>query len=302
LIKGTDKLIVAASSGETRSEELTIKQLHSIWDSLVDDYSTTKLTKQTDKLVALSGLAESWQQHLHDEYLAGLWRMNLYRNLLWRVAIRPEFDEQPQRPGTYVAPSWSWASIIGPVMTLPARTKILRNLAIVSDVAIETRGPNPFGQVMAGYVDLYGRIARVKVNSMSLRQSKGSPNTFIIALRDTAVFAQGYIEVSIDVAANDVPSVEAVDWYLMPLGLCGEYNTRTRPYSPLLLGLVLREIEPNSNHFRRLGRFRCGGGEAESKINEISIACQSFDEDSNKTGLEYKLDEEGYPQYSIRVF
>ena len=81
----------------------------------------------------------------------------------------------------------------------------------------------------------------------------------------------------------------------MPLGLCGEYNTRTRPYSPLLLGLVLREIEPNSNHFRRLGRFRCGGGKAEFKTNEISIACQSFDEDSNKTGLEYKLDEEGYP-------
>jgi len=82
----------------------------------------------------------------------------------------------------------------------------------VSDVEIETRGPNPFGQVMAGYIDLYGRIARVKVNSMTLQQLKGSPNTFIRALQDTAVFAQGYIEVSIGVAADDVPSVEAVNW------------------------------------------------------------------------------------------
>lgn len=259
LIKGTNKLVASASSGETRSQGLTIKQLHSMWDSLVNNYSTTKLTKQTDKLVALSGLAESWQQQLHDEYLAGLWRMNLNRNLLWCVAIRPEFDEQPQRPATYVAPSWSWASIIGPVMTLPANIKILKNLAIMSEVAVETRGPNPLGQMMAGYIDLHGKIARVKVTSASLRQEKGSPNTFLIALRDTAVFAQGYVSVSIDVAANDVPSVEAVSWYLMPLGLCGEYNTLTRSYSPVLLGLVLQEIEKsNSNYFRRLGRFRCG--------------------------------------------
>lgn len=301
LIKGTGKLIVSASSGETRSQGLAIKQLHSMWDSLVNNYSTTKLTQQTDKLVALSGLAESWQKQLHDEYFAGLWRTNMYQNLLWCVAILPEFDKQPQRPATYVAPSWSWASIIGPVMSLTAGIKILKNLAIVSNVAIETKGPNPLGQVTMGYVDLYGRIACVKVNSASLRQEKGSPNTFLIALRDTAVFPQGYISVSIDVAANDVPSVEAVNWYLMPLGLCGEYNSLTRPYSPLLLGLVLQEIEPNSNHFRRLGRFQCGGGEAESKINEISIACRSFDDYSNKTALECKLNEEGYPQYSIRV-
>ena len=49
------------------------------WEDLVRVYSTLKLTRQDDKLHAISGLAAAFQVHAeNDEYVAGLWRNALF--------------------------------------------------------------------------------------------------------------------------------------------------------------------------------------------------------------------------------
>jgi len=54
------------------------------WLGIVTRYSSRNLTKELDKLPALSGLAHEYQVRWGDEYLAGLWRKDLWRGLLWR--------------------------------------------------------------------------------------------------------------------------------------------------------------------------------------------------------------------------
>jgi hypothetical protein len=78
------------------------------WRGVVTpQYSRLQLTKPTDRLPALSGLAAAVQQKTQDKYLAGLWLSDLTRGLLWKPSTIARF------PDVYLAPSWSWASVHG---------------------------------------------------------------------------------------------------------------------------------------------------------------------------------------------
>jgi hypothetical protein len=69
---------------------------------LVEKYRLCSLTKESDILSALSGMANSFSNVLlRDEYLAGLWRSGLPLGLLWVS------DANCSRRETYLAPSWS---------------------------------------------------------------------------------------------------------------------------------------------------------------------------------------------------
>lgn len=82
-----------------------------IWSSVAGDYSRAALTKDTDKIIALSGVAEKMQHELKDEYVVGLWRSNLIHELLWRHSGT---GGERYRPGPgRIAPSWSWMSVSG---------------------------------------------------------------------------------------------------------------------------------------------------------------------------------------------
>jgi len=79
------------------------------WRLVVERYSSRKLTKPSDKLIALSALARDVAKTLPgprpSSYLAGLWRLRLESELRWEM-IDPS---QPRPP--YRVPSWSWASV-----------------------------------------------------------------------------------------------------------------------------------------------------------------------------------------------
>lgn len=74
------------------------------WESLVETYTKTGLTNETDKLVAISGLAKALAAQSDIQYLAGLWNYGLKHQLRW-YAVSPS-----KRPDVFRAPSWSWAS------------------------------------------------------------------------------------------------------------------------------------------------------------------------------------------------
>jgi hypothetical protein len=87
-----------------RSQTATPQAIHDAWQNLVSDYSSRKMTRQDDILVAVAGLASICKAVSGDDYLAGLWRKNLLNDLLWRS------DESRCRSQNYTAPTWSWAS------------------------------------------------------------------------------------------------------------------------------------------------------------------------------------------------
>jgi len=84
------------------------------WSRALAHYTSCALTFPTkDKLVAFAGIAE-WLRPTksHDDsYVAGIWSATLPRALLWQV----NHPLNSKRAGAYRAPSWSWASIDGPV-------------------------------------------------------------------------------------------------------------------------------------------------------------------------------------------
>ncbi|RGP66167.1 hypothetical protein FSPOR_6787 [Fusarium sporotrichioides] len=83
-----------------------------VWASVVAQYSAGKLTNETDRLIAIDGVAEQMTRIVpRRHYLNGLWgQESLPHFLLWQISW-PE--ETP--PSTKVAPSWSWASVNAPV-------------------------------------------------------------------------------------------------------------------------------------------------------------------------------------------
>lgn len=94
------------------------------WREVVHAYTQCHLTNPGDKLIACAGLAKRIALGSGDDYTAGLWQNRLEYQLLWEVATdtyeenrRPGGDAS--RPAAYRAPSWSWASLDGPVK-LPA--------------------------------------------------------------------------------------------------------------------------------------------------------------------------------------
>lgn len=70
-------------------------------------YCEKRLTKPTDKLIALTGLANLFHQHLpNDRYVAGMWRFRLPQSLIWEVGTGSRTVTN-----TAVATSSSWALI-----------------------------------------------------------------------------------------------------------------------------------------------------------------------------------------------
>jgi hypothetical protein len=79
------------------------------WLKTVENYSQRSLTRVSDKLPAISGVADIIQRITGSDYIAGLWLNDIYLGLLWRRAP----GRLPQM--NTVVPSFSWASINGEV-------------------------------------------------------------------------------------------------------------------------------------------------------------------------------------------
>ncbi|KAM0468751.1 hypothetical protein ACHAP7_010535 [Fusarium lateritium] len=121
------------------------------WEHLTTRYSRRSLTVDSDKFPAIAGLAayRSSQNSQKAIYLAGLWNNDIIRGMSWKVDNR-----FPLAGGSksYIAPSWSWASVNSGIR-IPFSP--IEELAIVKDVAVYLENAiNPFGRVTGGWVHL----------------------------------------------------------------------------------------------------------------------------------------------------
>ncbi|TRX90161.1 hypothetical protein FHL15_008889 [Xylaria flabelliformis] len=102
-----------------------------LWNSLVREYSNCKLTEASDKLPAFAGISELFREVTGDQYICGMWRSSLLEQLNWWV------DQPRPRVSTdYRAPSWSWASLDGPIRP---HHQAARNESLVSILAVKSR-------------------------------------------------------------------------------------------------------------------------------------------------------------------
>ncbi|KAI0886749.1 HET-domain-containing protein [Annulohypoxylon maeteangense] len=132
------------------------------WIRLVKLYSRRSLTKQVDVLPAISGVARIFARFGVGEYGAGCFESHGIISLLW-VVDTPYTDKEismaSRRPAQYTAPSWSWASIIGPVSWswYPPHDK-LESLVTIKTISTTPSGKDKFGQVKDGFLRVSGKL------------------------------------------------------------------------------------------------------------------------------------------------
>lgn len=139
-------------------DELNNELVLTAWHRAVQDYSARDLTKFTDKFPALSGLAAVIRDYkpANCRYLAGLWEDNFLSDLQWVSRSRDGESITHTRYPEYIAPTWSWASVAGPIVYSPKPyprhstnnyATDPKHVLKVLDICVQTSTDDPFGAV-----------------------------------------------------------------------------------------------------------------------------------------------------------
>jgi hypothetical protein len=153
------KRLNPAPLGESR---VTKSTMFEYWKEVLRIYTAADLTKSSDKLVAIAGIAEALYNELDGRYTAGLWEETLLESLLWNVRQSPSQAYNHSAP--YVALSWSWASqsqrieFFSPSVHQTPLIKILEtHVGYCTD--------SQFREVSGGYLKVRGLLARCKITT-----------------------------------------------------------------------------------------------------------------------------------------
>ncbi|KAM0346209.1 hypothetical protein ACHAPU_005632 [Fusarium lateritium] len=128
------------------------------WHKVVENYSKRELTQIGDKLPAISAIAAIIQQRIGSQYIAGLWTDNIDLDLLWR---RPGLSRVAFASSSYIAPSFSWASIKGEVDYLCFRNGRFpyEKASEVLEVSSVSGPDAPLGRVSSSRLVIQGPLA-----------------------------------------------------------------------------------------------------------------------------------------------
>ena len=216
------------------------------WQKVIHAYMECDLTYASDKMIALSGVADEFRSMSDGMYLAGLWKNCFFtEQLLWISRHNnKQLNGQPSaRPSIYRAPSWSWLSIDAevslPLIFEPSFIKILdASVDLVDEF-------NPTGPVKGGTISIRGHLKRAKL------QKKQKPRAeFYVYDEDNN--RMGLIEVDYDEAA-----IRPTQAFRLPIRF-------PRPND--LEGLLLVPTGEKPLEFKRVGHFASDDLEIHEKL------------------------------------
>lgn len=161
----TSRRTISVRRGNNAHKLAKHLQARYYWLATVNEYCSRLMTHDSDTLPAISGIAKEYQRQLNKNdksYKAGIWRDELPEDLLW-------YTKQPgaKLATSYVAPSWSWASMSsGPYYNQDLFEDLQRNnfitddspqgVASLVDINLMMSQEDPFGQVQSGFMKLKG--------------------------------------------------------------------------------------------------------------------------------------------------
>lgn len=252
------------------------EQRHESWNTLVSDYTLRSLTKETDKLVAFSGMARKFSSYDNSAYYAGIWQSSLPAGLCWYVY--QHYRVQSLLPQSYIAPSFSWASVKGNVDIMPAASGGFA--CAVNNVDVSLATADLFGAVHSGSITLIGVLmtGEMSYNSswagIRVNRKSGNPGAYTVSFKGTVEFMsnqetpqfyhdcelvpRGSADANGEVTVARSIEASPTSWgpstvYLLPL--CMATSTTSRGVG--MYGLVLGRRSGGSS-FERLGLFPFG--------------------------------------------
>lgn len=240
-------------TGNSPPSSKELRKLTDLWGKVVQDYTNRQVSVGSDKLNAISGIADDFQRYLGgSRYLAGLWEHSLPRDLLWKRSQGTPLPRPIPKEPSINAPSWSWASINGRVDPgLYFKRSAVFNCEII-DCQVQPKDQNaPFGETASGSLKLRARAKEVLWCP---------DDTFIHQRKSNGEFvriAKGYL----DPVDNLIAMKEENSFLALPLVL----KTVDSPYEPVrrsggpernLLGLLVVK-DKIREWYRRVGYFDC---------------------------------------------
>ena len=235
------------------------------WDAACRDYSRRKLTYQTDKLPALSGLARHFGSRCReDTYVAGVWLSQLPRALLWNVPRkeRPEVRPPPSESG---APSWSWMSCAGPVEPSKAEDSyyVADVVTILADY--QYKAADQYGEMARACLHVNGFVRRItSVMKQMINEPDVDAYRGLLQLdasrRYRHLYVDGQWDCDIGYGSHGVQEFgEMPDWFqgFAPV----EYHclfmavSQEGPRDDRVLRGLLLESTGEENTFRRVGNI-----------------------------------------------
>jgi hypothetical protein len=206
-----------------------------------------------DKLPAISRIARIWQENTGDEYLAGLWKSVLLQSLLWRIDAEFTILRRPpnSRPPSYRAPSWSWASVDGP-LTFFFSHRISEPQTGIIECKVQQCGLDPFGSVQSGELVIRGLLKKASYADFD---NDGIPKLFGPLPEREGITALGPIWP--DLGYSDIPLQEIGDPWCLSIDTKG--NT----------GLLLCQECGKDGIYRRVGVFHIYKGLERFQDGEI---------------------------------
>lgn len=154
--------------------------LEDVWWHILEEYTDRELTyPKVDKLVALSGIATRMGIAMDDVYVAGHFWKTLPYSLNWQVQPPLAHEKRRKRMARRITqsanedngerqnktPSWSWASMDGPLFILQFAYLARRNKSL-ADAEAYALTPvdetNPTGQIVSASLKIRAYCAEIK--------------------------------------------------------------------------------------------------------------------------------------------
>lgn len=152
-----------------------------VWMNIVRVYSLCALTRHTDRLIAISGIARLIHKGLgpEEEYIAGLWKQYLPFHLIWKVSVGPRENFQLW---PYRAPSWSWASVDGVgVYNHLTNVEAISGCVpfIKAHAVVEFENTDQFGAIKSAVLHVQGPVFKAFLGPRGQNQAKHLCKLFV---------------------------------------------------------------------------------------------------------------------------
>ncbi|KAI1349571.1 HET-domain-containing protein [Xylaria sp. FL0043] len=169
------------------------------WDVACRDYSRRKLTKQSDKIPALSGIARHLGSRCQeDTYVAGVWLSQLPRGLLWSVPRGERPRTRPTLTGSG-APSWSWMSCAGPIEPSKVEDSFYVADVVTTLAEYKHKTTDEYGEVAKARLHMHGYVRRItSVMEEIINDPGGDAYRGLLQLNDGLKFRHLYVDGQLD--------------------------------------------------------------------------------------------------------
>ena len=276
-------------------------ELYTAWGDVVERYSRCALTFGRDKLIAISGIAKEMRHAVKDEYLAGMWRNQLPDSLLWYISTSTASDNTALgRPRPLRAPTWSWASLDGPIEVLePFSDEDKQTLVTeIIDVHVDPLTSDTTGEVIDGRIRCFCRLYPATL----YENPDYKPTESSAEIRKMLSIRIGNRDFPLGTEMDEPGLVGLGDkLYFMLIryhkeaGLAKEYAAvmgvePAKEYA-VVMGLLLQPDPKVPGRFERVGRF------TQSELDEPNMFGSAWDYED---GLQY-VKSHGDGWYSITI-